>query len=218
MQVRMSSPTGEAKGNNMLRSILQLNDNDSVLRKKSRKLTLDEIKSDEIQLLIQEMKKMMREAPGVGLAAPQIGINIQLAVIEDPMDRLIEFSPQVLSDKGREHVPFHVIINPDIINLSGKLKYFFEGCLSVKGHVRVTPRHDSVKIDFLDEYGQKKIIDAKGWYARILQHEIDHLNGRLYVDIADERTDLIVDDNFKKKWAHALSPDILDFFKAKCSE
>jgi peptide deformylase len=165
-------------------------------------------------MLIEKMKDTMRSAPGVGLAAPQIGLNISLAVIEDPAERLKDISEAILKDRGREPVEFHVIVNPVIVEKKGKINYFFEGCLSVKGKVRVTPRYDHVVVHCLDEKGNDKIIEASGWYARILQHEIDHLNGQLYVDIANERSEMIVDDAFKEKWMNADSEKIRDFFKS----
>jgi len=202
----------------MLRDILQVEVSSEILNKKSRELTVDEIKSDEIQLLIQEMKQVMRNAPGVGLAAPQIGVSIQLAVIEDSNERLKDLSSEVLLDRSRVVVPFHVIINPQITHMSGKINYFFEGCLSVKGRARVTPRSHFVTVKCLDENGNQKVINAEGWYARILQHEIDHLNGKLYVDLSDSRTEVLTDDSYKKTWMNASSKDIVRFFKEKCPD
>lgn len=200
----------------MQRTILQLESSQEILRQKAIKLTSDEIKSEKIQKLIQEMKLIMREAPGVGLAAPQIGLSIQLAVIEDSAERLKDLSHEVLKDRKREEISFHVIINPQIIELSGKTNYFFEACLSVRGRTRVTPRYDSIKIDCLDENGEKKTILADGWYARILQHEIGHLNGELYIDIADSRTELVLDNEYTKTWSNANSAEILKFKLEKC--
>ena len=202
----------------MQRDILQLESSASILREKTRELTMDEIASDEIQSLIVEMKQIMREAPGVGLAAPQIGIPIQLAVIEDSIERLKDISTDVLNDRARESVPFHVIINPKITQLSGHINYFFEGCLSIKDLARVTPRHHNVRVEYLNEKSEQKVITAQGWYARILQHEIGHLNGELYIDFSDPRTEVVVNEEFIKKWANAMQPEIIQFFRDKCSE
>ena len=192
--------------------ILQLSSRASVLRAKNKNLTPNEILSSEIQALIQEMKMIMRKAPGVGLAAPQIGVNLNLAVIEDEASRLKDVPEAVLEDRGRRPVAFHVIINPVITKFHGKTKLFFEGCLSVKGKVRITPRYESVTVECLDEHGEQKIIEASGWYARILQHEIDHLNGRLYVDIAGENTEMRVDEHFKNEWMNAGSDKLEKFY------
>jgi peptide deformylase len=200
------------------KDILQLESSASMLRKIARELTQEEIASSEIQLLILEMQQIMREAPGVGLAAPQIGISIQLAVIEDPIDRLKNISPEVLKDRSRESVLFHTIINPRIIQLSGDINYFFEGCLSIKNYARVTPRYHTVQVEYLNEKGELKVITAHGWYARILQHEIGHLNGELYVDCSDPRTEVIVDEAYMAKWANAMQPEVIQFFREKCPE
>ncbi|MBV9576619.1 MAG: peptide deformylase [Gammaproteobacteria bacterium] len=202
----------------MQKKILQFESSALFLRKKARELTLNEIESDEIQSLILEMKQIMRDAPGVGVAAPQIGVSIQLAVIEDPIERLTNILPNVLKDRSRESVPFHVIINPKIIQLSGQMNYFFEGCLSIKNYARVTPRHHIVQVEYLNEKGEQKVITAQGWYARILQHEIGHLNGELYIDFSDPRTEALVDDEYIKKWSNAMQFDIIQFFRDKCPE
>jgi peptide deformylase len=152
-----------------------------VLRRVARELSLEEILSPEIQDLIETMKATMRAAPGVGLAAPQIGKSIQLVVIED-VDHS-HLTLKQLEERNRSLVPFHVIINPRMyIEEFAEKAEFFEGCLSVPQCVGVVPRAKSVHIECLNEKGEPICIKAKGWYARILQHEIDHLNGILYID------------------------------------
>lgn len=171
---------------------------DSVLRKPARELSTDEILSSEIQDLIEMMKATMRAAPGVGLAAPQIGQPLQLAVIED-MDHS-HLTPQQLVERDRRPVPFHVIINPRIYIEEGSDRIeFFEGCLSIPTFVGVVPRAESVRVECLNERAEPVIIQAKGWYARILQHEIDHLKGILYIDRAILPT-LMTGENYIKLW------------------
>lgn len=194
----------------MNRDILQLQEAPRPLRATNRELTKHEILSPEIQHLIADMKEIMRAAPGVGLAAPQIGVNLKLAVIEDPEEWLKDIPVAVLQDRARVPVEFHVIINPSITQRHGDIKYFFEGCLSVKGKVRVTPRHERVTVICLDECANERVIEATGWYARILQHEIGHLNGVLYVDISDERLEMLVNEEFKSEWMNASSYKISD--------
>ncbi|HZU11064.1 MAG TPA: peptide deformylase, partial [Pseudacidobacterium sp.] len=87
-----------------------------------------------------------------------------------------------LRERERRPVPFHVIINPKIELLTEPDVAYHEGCLSLPGFMAVVPRARKVRVTCLDERGTQKIIEASGWYARILQHEIDHLNGRLYID------------------------------------
>lgn len=161
---------------------------DPVLRQQSRPLTTQEISSPRIQLLIEMMRETMHEAPGVGLAAPQIGESIQLAVIEDRAEYISELSPEHLARLQRSAVPFHVIINPKLSFLDKSSAQFFEGCLSVEGYQAVVERALNVRVECLNERGEEITINAQGWYARILQHEIDHLNGTLYVDRMNTRT------------------------------
>jgi peptide deformylase len=172
---------------------------DPVLRKQSRLLTKDEISSPSIQQLIELMRETMREAPGVGLAAPQIGQSIQLAVIEDPAEYLSQLSPDQLAELQRSAVPFHVIINPKLTFTDNSSAPFFEGCLSVDGYQAVVDRALNVRVECLNERGEEVTINAHGWYARILQHEIDHLNGILYVDRMQTRT-LTTAENTLRFW------------------
>lgn len=172
---------------------------EAVLRGRARPLTPEEIASDEIQRLILDMRDTMRDAPGVGLAAPQVGIPLQLAVIEDKEEYLKGISPEELQERERQPVPFQVIVNPTITVTSEKTLDFFEGCLSLPGFSAVVPRAQSVRVECLDERGQPRTIEASGWYARILQHEIDHLLGNLYIDRMRTRTFMSL-DNFARFW------------------
>ncbi len=172
---------------------------DPVLRQQGRPLTADEIKSQWIQQLIELMRETMRDAPGVGLAAPQIGLPLQLAVIEDRAEYVSDASTEQLAERQRSPVPFHVIINPGISPLGSSAVEFFEGCLSVTGFVALVRRANDVRVDCLDEHGEAVTIEAQGWYARILQHEIDHLNGTLYIDRMETRSFATV-ENANKHW------------------
>lgn len=159
-----------------------------VLRERARPLTPDEIDSREIQELIESMRETMYDAPGVGLAAPQIGLPLQLAVIEDKAEYTRDAPPGFLKERERKPVPFHVIINPQLTLNDAPAVEFFEGCLSLAGYTAVVARSRIVRVDCLDHHGSVIRIDASGWYARILQHEIDHLHGTLYIDRMQTRT------------------------------
>jgi peptide deformylase len=124
----------------------------------------------------------MRYAPGVGLAAPQAGVALQLAVIEDREEYHKKLTEAQLLERERKPVPFHVMINPRIVSAENTSVEFFEGCLSVAGYSAVVPRARGVTVEFLNEKSETRRVEAVGWYARILQHEIDHLRGVLYVD------------------------------------
>jgi len=166
---------------------------DPVLRKRAKELSQEEILSSEIQNLIEEMTATMRAAPGVGLAAPQVGKSIRLVVIED-MEHS-HLTNEQLIERNRTKVAFHVIINPVLYIETTDTAQFFEGCLSVPEFLAVVPRATSVRVECLNEKGEAVTIHAKGWYARILQHEIDHLDGYLHVDRC-KLTTLTTEENY----------------------
>jgi peptide deformylase len=172
---------------------------DPVLRRRARPLRPNEVRSREVRELIEQMRETMHAAPGVGLAAPQVGQGIQLAVIEDRPEYTREWTPQHLAERERRPVPFHVIINPKITWMSEERVEFFEGCLSLQDLMALTPRARSVRVECLNEKGEPSVIEAAGWYARILQHEIDHLYGAMYVDHMYSRT-LMTVANFTSHW------------------
>jgi peptide deformylase len=153
-----------------------------ILRQRARPLSVAEIRSREIQKLIDSMRTCMHDAPGVGLAAPQLGLALQLAVIEDREEYHKDVSEALLRERERSPVSFHVLVNPAIEEMGDEKAEFFEGCLSLSGFSALVPRARAVRVTCLDERGKHKVIEASGWYARILQHEIDHLNGTLYID------------------------------------
>lgn len=177
--------------------ILQVGE--QVLRQKARPLTAEEICSPSTQQLIEMMRETMRDAPGVGLAAPQVGMPLQLAVIEDQAEYMKGMSPEEIKERERAPVRFQVIINPSIAIVENTAAEFFEGCLSVAGFSALVPRARTVRVRCLNERGEPIEINARGWYARILQHEIDHLHGRLYTDLMDPRT-FMTTTNYARYW------------------
>ena len=167
----------------MTQTILKLRQTgELVLRQPTRPLRLEEIRSPEIQRLIAAMRDTLRDAPGVGLAAPQVGYGIQLAVVEDRAEYQQAIPPGQLAERGRQPLPLQVIVNPTLSIIDPTIKLFFEGCLSVAGFTALVPRAAKVRVEGLDEKGGLLLIEAEGWHARILQHEIDHLYGKLYLD------------------------------------
>jgi peptide deformylase len=158
-------------------------------------LSADEIRSKDIQDLIEHMRDTMRDAPGVGLAAPQIGESLQIAVIEDKAEYQKGLTAEQLSERQRFPVDFQVIVNPQIELFAPANVSFHEGCLSIPRLMAMVERSRSVRVTCLDEHGEQRVIDAAGWYARILQHEIDHLNGRLYTDIMRPETLTTIENN-----------------------
>jgi peptide deformylase len=162
-----------------LRQIITLPD--PVLRRKAKPIT----KFDkELQTLIDDMIDTMRDAPGVGLAAPQINVLQQLAVIEYAEGEDEE------AEEGAESKPkpkkLFVIINPEIIKASDEKVMGVEGCLSIPGLIGEVERHEAIQVKALNRHGKPVKLKVDGWMARIFQHEIDHLNGVLFTDLAKE--------------------------------
>jgi peptide deformylase len=171
---------------------------DPVLRQQATALSREELALPGLQMLIALMRDTMRDAPGVGLAAPQIGESLQLVVIEDPVE-----DPQ----RERAKIPFHVLVNPTLTIVGDEIVDAFEGCLSFAGFTMVVPRARTVKVEALDEHGEPVSINASGWYARILQHEIDHLRGIVCCDRMDPRT-LATAENHGRFWRTASVPEV----------
>jgi peptide deformylase len=180
---------------------------EQVLRQKAHPLLTDEILDRSTQELIQSMRETMHDAPGVGLAAPQIGYPLQLVVIEDQPEFIQKLPAEQVAERERKPVPFHVLINPKLTRLGSDPAEFFEGCLSVAGFTAVVPRARQVRVECLNERAEPVIIDAAGWYARILQHEIDHLDGILYVDRMNSRS-FSTQDNYVRHWKDQSAAEI----------
>jgi peptide deformylase len=172
---------------------------DPVLRRRARELSRDEIATPAIQELIVRMRDTMRDAPGVGLAAPQIGESIQLVVIEDPPQAHAGMTPAQLAERERSAVAFHVLINPRLTVEGDEQVAAYEGCLSFAGFSMIVPRWRRVRVEALDEHGDPVVEVASGWYARILQHEIDHLRGVVCCDRMEPRS-LTTQDNHLRYW------------------
>ncbi len=172
---------------------------EAVLRQPARALSTEEIRSGEIQDLIRSMRETMQDAPGVGLAAPQVGLPIQLAVIEDRLELIQMLAPAQVAERERQPVPFQVVINPTLAVDGDQTAEFFEGCLSVTGFTAIVPRARRVRVECLNERAEPVVITAGGWHARILQHEIDHLNGILYLDRMQPRS-FSTQDNYFRHW------------------
>jgi peptide deformylase len=191
----------------MLLKIVQAGD--PVLRQRSRRLTRAEILADEVQELIAHMRDTMRDAPGVGLAAPQVGFGLQLAVIEDRAELMKELSPEQLRQRERSPVPFFVIINPQITSHGEAKADFFEGCLSIAGYAAIVPQWRTVRLEYLDHNAEARTVDTAGWLARIVQHETDHLGGSLYLDHMYARSFCSI-ENVNRRWKNALPEEVLE--------
>ncbi|MFF9815343.1 peptide deformylase [Streptomyces sp. NPDC014006] len=144
---------------------------------------------------VEALRVTMRAAPGVGLAAPQVGVELRIAVIEDPAP----VTEEVRVARGRVPQPFRVLVNPSYEPVGPERAAFFEGCLSVPGWQAVVARHARVRLTGEDEHGRALDEVFAGWPARIVQHETDHLDGTLYLDRAEPRS-LSSNEAMAERW------------------
>ncbi|MFJ8630443.1 peptide deformylase [Streptomyces sp. NPDC093568] len=133
---------------------------------------------------VEALRITMHAAPGVGVAAPQVGVPLRIAVIEDPAP----VPEEVRLVRGRVPQPFRVLVNPSYTPVGAARAAFFEGCLSVPGYQAVVARPAEVRLTGEDEHGRAVDEVFSGWPARIVQHETDHLDGVLYLDRAEPRS------------------------------
>ncbi|MFR0355506.1 peptide deformylase [Streptomyces sediminimaris] len=144
---------------------------------------------------VDALRVTMRAAPGVGLAAPQVGVELRIAVIEDPAP----VPEEVRLARGRVPQPFRVLVNPSYEPVGARRAAFFEGCLSVPGWQAVVARPAEVRLTGQDEHGRALDEVFAGWPARIVQHETDHLDGTLYLDRAEPRS-LASNEAVAERW------------------
>lgn len=134
----------------------------------------------------------------------RLGESLQIIVIEDKTEYQKGLTAEQLSERQRVPVDFHAIINPQIDLLTPPDVSFYEGCLSIPRLMAMVAQSRSVRVTCLDEHGEQRVIEAAGWYARILQHEIDHLHGRLYTDTMQPET-LTTIDNHQRNNSASIS-------------
>ena len=156
---------------------------DPILREKSRPL---EKVDDEIRKLMKDMLNVMYEAPGIGLAAVQVGILKRIVVIDVSKD-----------EKKRDPL---FLVNPEIVHRSKMMSTYEEGCLSLPNHFAEIERPAECKINYIDFNGKKKELKADGILATCIQHEVDHLNGVLFIDYLSKlKKDMIIKKLIKHK-------------------
>jgi peptide deformylase len=158
-----------------IREIIQ--PDNPILRKKAVKVTSFDQK---FQALVDDMIETVIAAPGVGLAAPQVAVSQRLIIVRLPDD---EYSREEYGDQAGVT---YVVANPKIIKASKTMVAGTEACLSIPGYYGEVDRHEEVVVTGQDREGKDFRIKAKDWLARVFQHEIDHLDGRLFTDIATE--------------------------------
>ena len=164
-----------------------------VLREKCRDLTTDEIRSPAMLALIDDMRATMAEYGGVGLAAPQVHEPIRLA--------LVEFAADGERYETEQAQPLLVLFNARVTVLDETRSGFWEGCLSVHGLRGYVERTSRVRVDYLDSEAREQSISAEGFLATVLQHELDHLDGTLYVDRIEDPSKLAFRDEYSRSHA-----------------
>ena len=182
-----------------------------VLRATAAPVARDQITSRETRALVKKMVETMRQAPGVGLAAPQIGVSLQVIVLEDDSSRMARLTKEQREERGRAPFPLTVLFNPELRTIGEGRATYFEGCLSVAGYMALVERDVAVEVTGFDEKGDPLRWEARGWPARILQHEVDHLGGMLYVDRMISRT-LSCNDEMGARWLSAPVAEVKKVF------
>ena len=155
-----------------------------------------QLDDDVLAALIGAMRETMHAAPGVGLAAPQVGLGLQLAVLEDSA----EVAEDVATARDRRPLDFLVLVNPSYTPVGDGRAFFYEGCLSVPGYQAAVDRPSAVHLTASAPDGSAIDAEYRGWQARIVQHETDHLAGTLYLDRADLRS-LSENSVYQALWA-----------------
>jgi peptide deformylase len=151
-----------------------------VLRVKAHPVPVEQIRSAPVQRLIDDMIETMHEYDGAGLAGNQVHQPVQIAVIE------VESNPRY---PDAISIPLTVIVNPVVTPLTDEMEDGWEGCLSVPDMRGLVPRYTAVRLEYHDREGKRQEVDAKDFFARVIQHETDHLNGIVYIDrMRDLRT------------------------------
>ena len=170
------------------REIVELGD--PVLRERAREVTPEELRGDAVQQLIDDMIETMRAADGAGLAAPQVGVSLRIAVIE-----VRAGNPRY---PYKPPVPLTVIVNPVIEPLDDDVEQINEGCLSVPNLRGEVPRHLNIRVRYMDREGQEHDEVRRGLTAGTFQHELDHLDGTLFVDRVTDPATLSTWEQFER--------------------
>jgi peptide deformylase len=148
----------------------------------------EQIGSEAFNELIEDMRETLHAAGGIGLAAPQINVSSQIAIVE-------------ILDSGTRYgevatLPFTVFVNPRITVIEPEIAGYWEGCLSIPGMMGYVERPQHINIDYLDQNGNSASLEITGFLATVFQHEFDHLQGKLYIDRIDDLTLFSYEDEY----------------------
>lgn len=166
-----------------------------ILRQVAKEVSLLELKSPAIQKLIDDMIETMHGYEGVGLAAPQVHESRQIAVVEVSNNKRYPWAP---------NIPLLVLVNPVFISKSEETQEDWEGCLSVEGFRGIVPRSKQVSIRFLDRQGKERTLEAENFFAVVIQHELDHLSGKVFLDRMRDLSTLTHLKEYERYW---IKPD-----------
>ncbi|XP_068156039.1 peptide deformylase, mitochondrial [Drosophila tropicalis] len=155
---------------------------DPVLRRRAEEVSCDSVNSPEIKETIDCMVHVLRHYDCVGVAAPQIGVPLRIIVMEFREGKQNQFPPEIYAERKMSTLPLAVFINPELEILNDEQHKHPEGCMSVRGYSAEVERHDRVRVKGIGMMGTPSELELEGWSARIAQHEMDHLNGIIYVD------------------------------------
>lgn len=161
---------------------------DPALRAVAAPVEPAQLAGPELQRLVERLVQVMRRRHCVGLSAPQLGVPLQVLALEFPETLFRACAPRVREARQMEPFPLRVFVNPSLRVLDSRLVTFPEGCESVAGFLACVPRFQAVQISGLDPRGEQVVWQASGWAARIIQHEMDHLQGCLFIDKMDSKT------------------------------
>ncbi|XP_013187382.1 peptide deformylase, mitochondrial [Amyelois transitella] len=161
---------------------------DPILRKASEAVPVDQIKTEEIQKLIKKLHYVLDKYGSLGMSAPQVGVNKRIFVMRHTAKQIAALPKEIEKSRGMTVVPFSVFINPKLKVIDYNKVTMSEGCESVQGYIAEVARYRAVEISGLNAEGNSTSTQFKDWAARIAQHEMDHLDGKLYTDIMDRKT------------------------------
>lgn len=161
-----------------------------ILRKEAKKVPLKDIRSAEITELIFDLLETMKKADGIGLAAPQIGVSLQVAIIQIPEESL--------RYPGSKKSDLLILINPKITVINKKKQGYWEGCLSVPGLRGFVERPKEIRVEFYNEKAEKITLEVSGFLSTVFQHEIDHLFGCLYIDKVKDTKKISFTEEYEK--------------------
>ncbi|KAI1890059.1 hypothetical protein AGOR_G00169320 [Albula goreensis] len=161
---------------------------DPVLRVRAAEVEPGAVLGEEVQRVISTLVKVMRKVECMGLSAPQIGVPMRILAMEYPERMLKDIPPTIRQARGLVPIPLRVFINPQLRICDSRQNVFLEGCESISGFAACVPRYHSVEVSGLNEKAEAVTWQVSGWPARIVQHEMDHMDGVLYTDRMDSRT------------------------------